>query len=308
MTTKLVTDDIWFTLSSAVQASSKPCYVAVAYFGRGAAKFLPLPEGSRIVVDASDRAVRSGLTCPDELLRLHRKGVKIYSMENLHAKVFVVGRTAFVGSSNVSTRSANTLIEAVLKTTEKDAVARAVRFVRDLCLDSLGPTRLKKLSAIYRPPVLPGGGRNEGTTRRPKLKELYVAVIDEIDFPEEEDELRETGLKTARRDRRHRGDSHEIDEVRWRGRCPFRKDQIVAQAFRESNGKSWVYPPGFVLNIVKAPGKDVRYLYLERPRLRRYAMETMCKKLGRGTKTRLSKSGRVTDREFARELLRVWHS
>ena len=105
MTTELITDRVWAAITEAARNTKTPAYVAVAYFGNGASKLLPLRKGSRLVVDASEHAVKSGQTSPAELLKLHRKGVKVYSIENLHAKVFVFGRTAFVGSANVSQRS-----------------------------------------------------------------------------------------------------------------------------------------------------------------------------------------------------------
>lgn len=74
MATTIITESPWETLTNRVKSSSRPCHVAVAYFGKGASKLLPLPPDSRLVVDASDGAVKSGQTCPDELLKLQRKG------------------------------------------------------------------------------------------------------------------------------------------------------------------------------------------------------------------------------------------
>jgi predicted Fe-Mo cluster-binding NifX family protein len=51
-----------------------------------------------LVVNASVAAVTSGQTSPQALLALHRKGVRIYSNAQLHAKVYVFGSKAFIGS------------------------------------------------------------------------------------------------------------------------------------------------------------------------------------------------------------------
>src|SRR5438132_14212299 len=112
MTIVLLTTNIWRTLTAATKTRTKPV-VAVAYFGQGAAKLLPLPSGSRLVVDASEGAVKSGQTCPAELSKLLNRGVRIYSRQNLHAKIFVFGTKVFVGSANVSQRSASILREAM---------------------------------------------------------------------------------------------------------------------------------------------------------------------------------------------------
>ena len=63
----LLTDRIWQSLTSSAKKCRKPSFVAVAYFGKGASKLLPLRPNSRLVVDASENAVKSGQTCPAEL-------------------------------------------------------------------------------------------------------------------------------------------------------------------------------------------------------------------------------------------------
>src|SRR5689334_11584060 len=148
MSTSFITHQLWPQLTSAARGSSQRCSVAVAYFGAGANRLLPLPKGSQLVVDASERAVTSGQTCPGELLKLMKRRVSVFSVPNLHAKVFVLGRSAFIGSANVSSRSATHLVEAVVRTNESEAVRAARKFVRDLCLDELTPTVLNRLSKI----------------------------------------------------------------------------------------------------------------------------------------------------------------
>src|ERR1700692_1597824 len=115
MTSAFISKGVWHELTKTVRASGPRCFAAVAYFGAGGSRRLPLPSGSSLVVDASDRAGGCGQTCPADLQKLIDRGVTVYSVPNLHAKVFVVGRTAFVGSTNVSTRSADQLLEAVIR-------------------------------------------------------------------------------------------------------------------------------------------------------------------------------------------------
>jgi phosphatidylserine/phosphatidylglycerophosphate/cardiolipin synthase-like enzyme len=165
MTIALLTKNIWRTLTAATQTRTKPA-VAVAYFGQGAAGLLPLPGGSRLVVDASEGAVKSGQTCPAELTKLLKQGVRICSRKNLHAKIFVLGAKVFVGSANVSRHSAHTLREAMVVTTDRSAVAAAKDFIRELCMQEIGPETLSRLAKLYQPPRLPGGGG----PRRPKQK------------------------------------------------------------------------------------------------------------------------------------------
>jgi hypothetical protein len=150
MSTTLLTQDIWPQLTKIARGTRQPCAVAVAYFGAGASQLLPLPKNSRLVVDASERAIASGQTCPADLIKLVKRGVRAYSVPNLHAKVFVLGRAAYIGSANASNRSASHLVEAVVRTTETDTVRSARQFVRELCLHELTPAVLKHLAKLYR--------------------------------------------------------------------------------------------------------------------------------------------------------------
>jgi hypothetical protein len=54
-------------LTAIGEAPSRPALVAVACFGKGGARLLPLLKRSVLVVDASDAAVKSWQTRPAEL-------------------------------------------------------------------------------------------------------------------------------------------------------------------------------------------------------------------------------------------------
>ncbi len=178
MSTAFITRDIWPQLTKAVRDSPQSCAVAVAYFGKGAGKLLPLTKGSRLVVDASEHAVAAGQTCPADLAKLVKRGVKVYSVPNLHAKVFVLGRAAYIGSANASNRSASQLVEAVIRTTETSAVRAARQFVRDHCLHELtprGPQAIGESSTDRRSYLGAKRGKTGGQTNLPSPDAAEVA-------------------------------------------------------------------------------------------------------------------------------------
>lgn len=133
-------------------AKAQKGHVAVAYCSTGARRLLPLLPGSVLVVDASEAAVKSGQTDPKELAKFVRAGVEVHSAAGLHAKVFVFARTAVVGSTNASRRSAKHLQEAVLISSERHVVRQARDFVLDQTGERLTIAHLKRLATIYRPP------------------------------------------------------------------------------------------------------------------------------------------------------------
>jgi phosphatidylserine/phosphatidylglycerophosphate/cardiolipin synthase-like enzyme len=95
-------------------------------FWSGREQAAALGRGSRLVVDASENAVKSGQTHPADLKKLQNRGVVIYSYPSLHAKVYAFDGFAFVGSANASNRSSGILTEAVVKTSDQ-AVDRRKR-------------------------------------------------------------------------------------------------------------------------------------------------------------------------------------
>ena len=148
---------VWNALRSAFGKGHR-ADVAVAFLGSGATARLRLSKGSMLVVNASEEAVRNGLTDPREIKKFRRMGVRVFSDPSLHAKVFVLNSRTFVGSANVSSNSADQLAEAIITTNDPGAVTQARRFVRSRAHSEIGPEYLKNLLDIPRPHRPPGLG------------------------------------------------------------------------------------------------------------------------------------------------------
>lgn len=311
MSTVFLSSDIWPQLTRSVSGARQRCAVAVAYFGAGANRLLPLPKGSRLVVDASERAVASGQTCPADLTRLVQRGVTVYSVPNLHAKVFVLGRAAYIGSANVSSHSAAQLVEAVIRTTESSAVRAARQFVQQLCLHELTPAVLRRLARLYRPPLLPGGGRAKKAAkqsfRRPSLPRLLLAQLSLEEWSERDQAMHDSGLVTAKKRRQHPR-SFELDSFRITGTCRYRYGDVIIQVIDEGGDSVLVTTPGNVLHVRtrREGNRQVSFVYLERPARRRRPVKKLARALGRGALKRLRGDGLIRDAVFAQALLHEW--
>ena len=110
----------WQTLAARIKAA-RHVDAAIAYFGQGGAKLLPLGKGDRLVVDMSSPTVRAGGTDPREIEKLIRRRVDVFTRRNLHAKVVVADRCVITGSANVSKHSQEVLDEAAILTEEQAA-------------------------------------------------------------------------------------------------------------------------------------------------------------------------------------------
>lgn len=306
MTTTFHFDRPWTHLTAAVRESRVPAFAAVAYYGKGAGRLLPLSKGSRLVVDASEHAVSSGQTSPKDLLAAHRKGVRIFSVRNLHAKVFVVGRRVFVGSTNASMHSKDGLVEAVLETSDSGAVSAAREFINDHCREELGPRALAVLQKLYREPLIPGGKKT------PKRKAKSVAALHSplrlaqlriIELTEEDQKTHEAGLAEAKRRRKKRASA--VESYRLVGsRLPALFDDVI-QITDEGDGSPLVAPPGKVIHLRKhrAESRPGTFVYLEMPSTyRRVRLDALAKRLGRGWKKLLARDGLVRNAEAAASL------
>lgn len=311
MAAAFITQNIWPEITKVVRHAKKPCHVAVAYFGAGASSLLPLPRGSRLVVNASEKAVGSGQTCPEDLLKLLQREVSVYSVANLHAKVYVVGRTAYIGSNNVSHTSATRWMEAAVRITDSGEVSSARKFVDDLCLDALTPGSLKKLAKLYQAPKFRDGNEvkkeMDGTSNRPALPRLLLAQLELIDWSEREQELHDAELLVAKKQRKH-SRTWIIDGFSCYGKCRFQQNDIVLQVTDEGNGNVFITPPGKVIHVrpkERVGNKLVSFVFVERPDLRRRRIENLAKNIG-CEERKLKRDGLVQDRSFVQTLLNTW--
>ena len=148
----LVTESPWTAISAAARRSKQPSRVAVAYLGQKGDALLPLVADSMLVVDASLSTVRGGITHPGALLKLRKRGVRVFSSPLLHAKVFAFDSVGFVGSTNASTRSRDRLSEAVVRVKDAPTLADIRKYVDGLAGDELTKSELEWLRKQYSPP------------------------------------------------------------------------------------------------------------------------------------------------------------
>lgn len=104
--------------------SRRPVVAVVAFIGVDAPTVMPLRRDDTLVCDASRLAIARGLTNVSALRTFRRRGIQIFSISGLHAKVIASPTSAWVGSANASTNSQERLLEASVRVT--GAQARSV--------------------------------------------------------------------------------------------------------------------------------------------------------------------------------------
>jgi hypothetical protein len=239
-----------------------------------------------------------------------KRGVTIYSVPNLHAKVFVVGSAAYIGSTNVSGRSESHLVEAAIRTTESGAVQAARKFVQRHCLHELTPNVLKRLAKVYRPPRIPGGKQatrqQVETADRPSIPRVLLAQLHLEEWSERDQALHDVAEVVATKRRKHPR-SFELESFRQTGRCPFQRGDVVIQVTNEGHGRVLATPPGNVLHVRtrRDRNRSVSFVYLERPVRRRRKIKSVARALG-CTQKRLRRDGLIRNKALAEALLNTW--
>lgn len=300
--TEFIASDIWKRLTASARRFKGNADVAVAYFSKGAARLLPLAEGSRLVVNASEAAVKAGETHPADLKKLQEAGVRIYSSPWLHAKVFVFGETVFVGSANVSRNSSDNLDEAMIRTTENRAVKAARAFIDGLCTQELGPNDLTRLQKLYWPPEWSGGKRKQNPGFRVKVLHLTLE-----NPPKGSEAAQKQGMKLAQK-KMEEGKHHTITGFWIEEANKYADGDYLMLITKEADGSRMVSPTGRVIHIQNwTDGKQAcTFIYLEQAVKRRIAFETLASKLGHGWKKWLSIDRTLSARDTDR-LIEIWN-
>lgn len=158
--TNIVSENLWVQIGQKSKVAKFRC-AAVAYVTSEV--HVTFRKGDVLVVDASDHAVSNGQTDRGLLSKLLKRGVRIYSLPGLHAKIMVLNRFAIIGSANLSKRSER-LTEAAVVTNNKALVTEAralvlrlandadevdIRFIEHLCTLTV---RKPKPPPLVRPP------------------------------------------------------------------------------------------------------------------------------------------------------------
>ncbi len=278
--------DLWDTLKHLADATALWRCVAVPYLGKGGAALLSLGRGDILVCALTERNAKNGSVCPAEIRALQRRGVRVYLQDDLHAKIFLLGRKSIVGSANLSRSSQENLDEAALMTTDRRVARRLRQWFRERMQEPLTPEWLSHCAKLYRPPPSDRAarGRKARRTRKEPARLVWLLGVSPTEYPESEKAAFELGQKQARvRDSKH----YSVESIRWaREGVRFQRGDLAIQV--ETEGRACkVCPHGRVISIKRTrtrADRPVAYLYLEMPKKYRTVpwirFKKECRKIG----------------------------
>jgi len=149
---------MWPTILKVAKEAQGRRFVASAFLGSDTPDWLPLTKGDTLLVALSLATSRAGQVSPAAVTRFRKRGVQIYRSDNLHAKVYLFGDTAIVGSANVSSTSRTSLDEAGILTREVKTVRQIRSWFAERCGQEIEEDFLKLCEQVWRPP---SGGKGK---------------------------------------------------------------------------------------------------------------------------------------------------
>jgi hypothetical protein len=244
---KFAGNDPWDEIAKDLQKPREPVTAVISYIGASGDQIMALIKGDKLVCDASPARVKLGLTNAMTLQRLHKKGIEIFSVSGLHAKVIVGKDFAWVGSANASSSG---LIDASVRL-GKSASVQVRSWVRHWCIPAYELTAedLKTLVMIPVP--------KKANLSRPRLELPSLDYIIRLQFlwlgggvtkkAEKAAEREFTELKSV--GRLPRG-AKQWDWIEWRKRSSDREKTMPKPG-------TWIIPvshgrlerPGFIERI-----------------------------------------------------------
>ncbi|MCX5658336.1 MAG: phospholipase D family protein [Planctomycetota bacterium] len=266
---ELVSLGVWDKIKTLAKRG-RPRLAAVAYASSDA--YVKFGRGDVLIVDASDRAISTALTSAKVLAAAARRGAQIFHMPGLHAKVFVLGNTAVIGSANMSVSSANDLIEAAFVTDSRSAVAAAKSLILQLAdqANVVDERFLKRIKAIKveRTGGRGGGKRKSGIKVDTSGSSTWIVGLGELKEDEHEDEAAraDEGERHAKELQKW-GNSH-IYWIRCGGTDSFSRQakpgDFIIQILKPLRGATRVLRHCAVLRRQNEPGNVTRF-YIEEP-------------------------------------------
>lgn len=233
----LLSDDLWVELSRK-SAGHKRIRAAISYV---TARHLDFREGDLLICDASDDAIKGGLTSASTLRAFFDQGAELYSFDGLHSKVAVIDDYALIGSANLSENAGVGTCEASLLTDDSQIAGLIQGFIENVKNECVPVTEefLQRIEAL---PVVRAFGINRRSKKKIDIGESRVWLIatrqlsERITIAEESFELQ--GLKEA--EKQIERDGYGIRSVRWSGKSRFRLEakpgDLVIEAFTEKRG------------------------------------------------------------------------
>jgi hypothetical protein len=153
----ILTGDIWKQVNKKIKRNIQ-VEAAIAYVSSANLK---LKKNDILICNASKKAISNGETSAKILDHYFKKGVKIYSKQNVHTKILVTKNFSIIGSANLSNNSAKSLLEVSICTYDNSIISQINALIYSLkknltplCEEDI--KKLKQIPVVRRPSEFSG--------------------------------------------------------------------------------------------------------------------------------------------------------
>jgi len=225
----LLTDDLWSGLS--VQfADHKRTRAAISYV---TARHLDFKQDDMLICDASDAAIKGGLTSALLLQSFVHQGAEVLSFDGLHSKVAIIDEHAILGSANMSNNAGVNTCEASLLTDDLQIVALVRSFIEKVKGESESIDEVF-LNRIVNLPVTQSVLIHKKSVKKLETGKPRVWLIGTSDLSDQifqnEEQYHISGTEEAKKNIKQEG--YETWPIRFAGASRFRTeakewDQVI---------------------------------------------------------------------------------
>lgn len=277
MATKFHAPSPWPEIK-AVSKNAK-AYIAVPYLGKSASAMLQVAKGSVLITRFTKDAVKAGQVDPREVVKFIRKGVSVFNRADLHAKIYVFPRRAFIGSANAS-RTSEEKIEACIETTDPAIIRQAKEYVRSLDSDLVTLEYAKSMVDLYPKDGERYFGAPQKTAQQSTQDQtlFWLCPVQEGDIDDEAKQADRTGSKVAKA-AMAKDKSTRLSKTFSEGSVPFNEGDWILN--RKKVGQGFEFEcPGRVVHVARYKVKNgsEAIVYLEHPKRQKSISSTEIRK------------------------------
>ena len=276
---QLLSDELWPTLAK-LSEKHRRLWAAISYVTT--TSHLEFGKGDVLVCDASEGAIKAGMTSASALRRFRSNGAKVYSFDGLHAKTLLIDNKAVIGSANLSENAGVNTCEASLLSDDPQVAALVRGFIEQArkAAKHVDENFLKRIEAI---PVVRTGKMPKRNPKRVAAGTSRLWLVSTVPLSERismaEAYAEKRGMAKAAKNLKQ--SDYEIRTLRWFGQSRFRKEaksgDLVIEVMRQKRGKrtfTQVYQAAPIIHrqdsdkwtrfyLETPPDNDVYYLWNE---------------------------------------------
>ena len=247
---QFLTGDIWKEVNKLLAQRQKKI-ACIAYV---TSDKLELSKGDTLICDASTFSIKFGETSAKTLEAYFKRGIKVYSNQQLHSKILLTDTFLVIGSANLSKSSAERLTESSIITDSDVLISQAKAFCHNLTeestlLNERDIQTLLKIEVVKRPfkPT------TNSKIRKKKFGNQYWFVsaipLKERTYDKIKDNVEKTTTSISKTTKI---DEDDISFLRWRANTEFSDtakegDQIIIRYNNSDKTRSYIYPPSTIL-------------------------------------------------------------